>query len=142
LCIFSILWMHWKCIYSIFQCIPMYLQCILRYLQLFLMYLPTLSSSFRHHILVTMLLPCVPTYTMSAFLLSIMTPFLTCSTTTLFFFVAINPFHLSYNLWKYYISILLLFLYTLPYISHFTWTLVVRSILEIFFWKNQIQTWD
>jgi hypothetical protein len=49
------------------------------------------------------------------FSLYTMTSFPTCYTTTLFFSISINPFQLSYNLWKNYISILTSCSYITPH---------------------------
>jgi hypothetical protein len=101
-CIYSIFecnWMHLnilECIHSIFQCISIYLKVfeyLSVYLNVFIDIIIGISPSHFHCNVFA-----IYTHLYICFLLSTMTPFPTCFTTTLFSHVSIDPFQLSYNL--------------------------------------------
>jgi hypothetical protein len=75
--------------------------CVWKYLNVFINIVIGISPSYFHSNVFAM---C--TLVHIHFSLSTMTTFLTCYTTTFFSSIPIDLFQLSYNLWKYYISIL------------------------------------
>jgi hypothetical protein len=89
--------------FDVIQYISMYLKVfeyLSMYLNVFTNIIIGISPLHSHYNIFAM---CTHLYI--CFSLSTMTPFPTCFTTILFYHIPIDPFLLSYNLWKYYMPI-------------------------------------
>jgi hypothetical protein len=119
-CIYNVFIIYLCCIYNVFQCISMYLKCLSINLNVFIHIIIGISPFYFHY---DNFATCIHLYI--CFSLFTMTPFLTCFTTTIFSHVLVDPFKLSYILWKYCKPIYTFYTYTSPHISHFVFHVVI-----------------